>query len=224
METAAVRIAEAPAPDESALHEPIGDLRFRSLLAAGDWARLPAAIRRRFGKRVAAGDTVVYVGEVAEVSTTRAGRVLSVLARLIGGPLPLVWDAPLPSVVTVTEDGESGGQNWTRLYARRRGFPQVVHSCKRFQGPTGLEERVGGGVGMALHVAVEDGALVFRSAHYFATVVGRRLRLPRWAEPGLITVTHTELGEGRFAFTLEVDHPAFGRLLRQHAIFREELP
>lgn len=221
---AAVRIAEIPAPDAPAPPEPLGDLRFRALLSAEDWLQLPLAIRRRFGKRVTGGATVVYVGEVAELRATPAGRLLALLARVIGGPLPLVWDAPLPSVVTVTEDFASGGQNWTRLYARRQGFPQVVHSCKRFQGPTGLEEHVGGGVGMALYVGVEGGALVFRSAHYFATLLGRRLRLPRWAEPGRITVTHTELGEGRFAFTLEVDHPAFGRLLRQHAVFREEQP
>jgi hypothetical protein len=34
-------------------------------------------------------------------------------------------------------------------------------------------------------------------------------------------VTHAELGEGRFTFTLNVDHPFFGRIVHQHAVFRE---
>jgi hypothetical protein len=162
----------------------------------------------------------VYVGEVAAIETSRAGRTLCRVARLIGGPLPLVW-GPAPSVVAVTEDAR-GGQIWSRLYARSDGFPQVVHSAKRFQGPTGLEEHVGWGVGMALNVTVEHAALVFRSDHFFWTVLGRRMRLPRWTEPGRLTVTHTELGHGRFAFTLEIVHPALGRLLRQHAVFTED--
>jgi hypothetical protein len=124
-------------------------------------------------------------------------------------------------VVSVTEDKGSGGQNWTRLYARRRGFPLVIHSCKRFCGPTGIEEHVGCGVGMTLRVAVEDRALVFRSGRYFVDFGRRRVVLPAWATPGALTVEHREeAGEG-FIFSLEIVHPRLGLLLRQVACFRE---
>src|SRR5262249_14849362 len=106
-------------------------------------------------------------------------------------------------------------------YARRAGFPQIIHSVKRFAGPTGLEEHVGRGVGMALTVQVADAALIFRSAGYFIHLLGRRMHLPGWLSPGTLTVTHGELADGWFSFTFDLVHPRFGALIRQTAVFRE---
>ena len=200
------------------------DARFSALLSEAQWSSLPFAIRRRFSRRLAAGETAVYAGEVVETWMSRAGWWLAQAARILGGPLPLTPGAHLPSVVTVTEGGAGGGQIWTRLYARRTGFPQVVHSAKRFAGPTGLEEYVGRGVGMTLTLHVRDGALIFRSKSYFFEVLGLRFALPRWLCPGALTVTHAELPDRKFSFTLQVLHPRFGLLIRQMAIFREVKP
>src|SRR5580704_3399380 len=209
------RIAAPPSNDS------LGDLRFRALLADDDWAALPLPVRWRFSKRLAGGRTVVYAGEVLETRMSGAGWCLAQVARLIGGPLPTSRDVNMPSVVTVTEDMASGGQIWTRLYARRSGFPQIIHSAKRFAGPTGIEEYLGRGFGMALRIGVRNGALLFRSESYFLEVFGRRFTLPRWLSPGAMTVTHAERGDGRFEFILEVNHPRFGMLIRQTAAFRE---
>jgi hypothetical protein len=191
-------------------------------MRAEDWASLPPAIRRRFSTRLAGGQTMVYAGEVLESWMSRAGWWLAQAARLMGGPLPLTRDAHVPSVVTVTEG--MGGQIWTRLYARRKGFPQIVHSSKRFAGPTGLEEYVGCGVGMTLTVYARDGALVFRSENYFLQLFGRRFFLPAWLSPGTLYVTHAELFDGKFSFTLQIFHPRFGLIIRQMAMFREIQP
>jgi Domain of unknown function (DUF4166) len=209
-----------PQPD-CVRDEPLGDLRFRALLSEQDWAALPPAIRRRFSRRLADGATVVYAGTVIETRMSRAGWWLAHMVRPIGAPLPISRDGDVPSVVAVTEDMAGGGQVWTRLYARRAGFPQIIHSAKRFAGPTGLEEHVGFGVGMALTVHVIDGSLVFRSAGYFIQLLGRRIPLPRWLAPGALTVTHGELPDGWFSFTLDLTHPRFGALMRQAAVFRE---
>jgi hypothetical protein len=200
------------------------DLRFRALLPDADWAALPTAIRRRFSKRLADGNTAIYVGEIRETWMSRAGWLLAQAVRVIGGPLPTATDAGVPSVVTVTEDMATGGQIWTRLYARRHGFPQVIHSSKRFAGPTGLEEYVGFGVGMTLKLSVEARALCFRSDGYFLELGRRRIRLPAWATAGALCVTHEELGHGRFVFRLEVTHPRLGPLIRQWGIFAEATP
>ncbi len=200
------------------------DLRFRALMSEAEWAALPPPIRRRFSKRLAGGKTIVYVGEVLETWLSRAGWWLVQAARLVGGPLPVTRNVHVPSVVTVTEDRATGGQIWTRLYTRRNGFPQVIHSSKRFAGPTGLEEYVGRGVGMTLKVYVREGALIFRSQDYFFQLLGRRVILPKWLCPGALSVTHAELPDQKFSFTLQIIHPRLGLLVRQMAIFREVAP
>jgi hypothetical protein len=213
-------LRRVPPPADSGL----GDLRFRALLADDDWHLLPPAVRRRFSKRLAGGRTMIYVGEVLETRMNRLGWCLAQAARLFGGPLPTSRDANMPSVVTVTEDMATGGQIWTRLYARRDGFPQIIHSSKRFSGPTGLEEYLGNGLSIALRARVRGGALVFCSDGYVLQIFGRRWRLPNWLSPGTMTVTHAERSDGRFEFRLEVSHPRFGLLIRQSAAFREAGP
>ena len=225
--------AACPAPARRPAHPPeaggdLLDLRFRALIPDADWACLPPAVRRRFGKRLAQGASAVYVGRVVAVRFSRLGWLAAQAARLLGGPLPLGAALGRASVVTVTEDPDGGGQVWTRLYARASGFPQVIHSAKRFAGPTGLEEHVGAGVGMSLTVAVTDGALTFRSRRYFVDGLGRRVHLPSWLTPGALTVTHADAGEGHpagaFRFTLDIRHPWLGRLIRQEAVFRDAEP
>jgi hypothetical protein len=200
------------------------DLRFRNLLPREEWAKLPPAIRHRFSKRVADGNTVVYAGEVIETHLSPVGWAIAQLSRLVGSPLPISRDVHVPAVVSVTEDMRNGGQIWTRVYARRRDFPQVIHSSKRFGGKTGLEEHVSRGVGMALTVHEEEGALVFRSAGYFFRAGPLDIALPWWLTPGALAVTHREEGEGRFSFLLVVAHPFFGCIIRQTALFREVTP
>lgn len=206
-----------PHTTDSLLRDP----RFHRLLSDDDWMCLPPAVRQRFSKRVACGATAIYVGEVVKTSFSRAGWLLTQAARLIGGPLPISRDVDMPSIVTVTEETATGGQIWTRIYTRRQAFPQVIHSSKRFSGPTGLEEFIGYGIVMALKLLVHNQSLLFRSAGYFVRIGKLRVRLPHWMTPGVLTVTHTDLGRGRFLYRLELRHPRFGLLVDQSAIFRE---
>jgi Domain of unknown function (DUF4166) len=209
----------APIREEQLLH----DQRFRALLGAAAWSRLPPAVRHRFSTRLAAGAAVTYAGTIMECRRTLLGRLLAQLCRTVGAPLPLSDDVGAPSVVTVTEDGATGGQHWTRMYGRRRGFPQVIHSSKRFAGPTGLEEYLGCGLGIALRVGADAEALHFRSDHYFVTAGAFRMRLPAWLGPGALTISHVDRAAGQFAFVLALHHPLFGEIIRQTALFHERV-
>lgn len=197
------------------------DFRFCALLGAAAWSRLPPAVRARFSKRLAPHAAMTYVGTIVDGRRTLPGTLLAQLCRLIGGPLPLDADVGVPAVVTVTEDGASGGQFWTRLYGRLRGFPQVIHSSKRFAGPTGLEEYLGGGFGIALTVSADEQALHFHSDHYFLALGDLRFRLPRWLSPGALTISHVDQGDDCFAFVLSLRHPLLGEIISQTGMFRE---
>jgi Domain of unknown function (DUF4166) len=218
MASATISRSFAPAQSVAKL---IDDHRFRALLSDEDWGRLPLAIWRRFSKRLADGKTIVYVGEVDAADISLAGWWIAQMVRLIGGPLPTGAETGVPMIVAVTEDAASGGQIWTRMTGRRNGFPQVISSSKRFAGPTGLEEYVGCGIGVALRICVANEALLFYSVGYFLQIGRSKWPLPDWLTPGDLTVTHFDLGDGAFRFTLEIDHPRLGRLLRQSAVFRE---
>ena len=198
------------------------DSRFSALVGQDKWLKLPCAIRQRFGKRVKGGDSVTYQGIVTEMKMSILGRMLAQAARLIGAPLP--YDPSCvgqPAVVVVTEDIAGNGQFWIRQYGRKSGFPQVVHSSKRFAGPTGLEEYIGYGIGMALRVEAAPDALMFKSDHYFLSLFGRRLRIPRILSPVALVIGHHDLGEGQFRFSMRLNAGLFGEVLSQDAVFRD---
>ncbi len=200
---------------------PCQDDRYRRQLGEAGWRRLPASVRRRFSKALADGAQTIYRGEVVAMELSRAGCLLAQLARLAGAPLPFTRDALGASVVVVTEAADRGGQIWSRSYPRPGRFPQVIHSLKRFAGPTGLEEYLGLGLVMHLTMHEEDGRLVFRSAGYGLQIAGRTIGIPTWLQPGRCTVIHRNETDDRFSFTLTLDHGWLGRLVHQVGFFEE---
>jgi len=187
-------VAPPLAPRESGRDEELCDLRFRALLGAAAWARLPAALHSRFGKRLRPGGAITYVGRIVHSRRTWQGWLLAELARLIGAPLPLSDDVGVPAVVSVTEDAAGGGQFWTRVYGR---------------------------FGIALNVSADEQALHFHSDHYFVQLGQRRFRLPRWLSPGQLSISHIDFGAEWFAFVLVLDHPLAGEIFSQAGMFRE---
>ena len=222
MGMAATRTGAPPAPREDPYA--LDDLRFRRLLGGAAWVGLPPAVQRRFAVRLGPGLAITYRGHIEVCTSNLAGRLLAQACRVIGAPLPLDRTPGMAAVVTVTEDGDAPGQVWSRLYARPHGFPQVIHSVKRFAGPTGLEEYLGGGFGIALRIGALPDGLRFTSDHYFVQLGGRRFRLPRCLCPGRLDIDHQDRGRGRFAFTLTLRHPLFGLLICQRSVFADQEP
>lgn len=210
-------------------HEGSGDAadtRFQNLLPAADWDALPSAVRARFSAKPKVGASAIFRGRTTSLRMNAAGRLFALLARVIGAPLPIDDHSDqCDAIVAVTDAPREQGQVWTRLYARRDGFPQAIHSMKKFAGPTGLEEHVVEGrffgAGMTLTLSVAGAALFFTSTRYFVRLFGWRFSLPKALAPGAMVIGHHDLGEGRFLFTLTLRHPALGLMIEQETVFED---
>jgi len=198
------------------------DKRFQNCLSPQAWQALPAAVQNRFASKVAPGEARVYRGRIDHTEINLAGRLLAQFLRLIGAPLPLdSRNEGAPAIVSITDDALGNGQFWVRQYGRPKGFPQVLHSTKRFAGPTGLEEYIGAGIGMTLRLREDRGALWFDSDRYYIGGAKLRAYLPAFLSPGALHVGHEDLGGGQFRFTLLLKHRLFGRMIYQDIIFND---
>jgi hypothetical protein len=192
-----------------------GPLDLRALLGEQAWFRLPAPVRQRFE---AGHPDTVYKGRMMKLECSRVGRCFAALSRIVGAPLTAMRAESVPAVVRVSDDGR-GGVIWERRFQASGGDAALVRSTKEL-GPDGLLfERTDGGLGMALAVFEQDGALVFESRRYELVLGRRRLVVPAFLTPGICRVTHTDLGAGRFRFTLTMDHRLWGRTFHQTGDF-----
>ena len=187
------------------------------LVGADGWARLPAAVRCRFGVDHGAA---TYVGRM-ELRCSPVGRVHALMARLFGSPLCGATSSNVPTSVRVFDDGH-GGMVWERrFHTDGDRAPHVVGSTKQLDADGGLLERTDGGLAMALNVFEQDGALVFESRRFALMLGALRVPVPALLTPGTCRVVHTDLGDGLFRFELDMRHPLWGHTFHQAGVFAD---
>ena len=191
---------------------------FRRILGGLAWRRLPAAIQSRFA--VTAHLTPTSYEGVMIVRASVVGLAFAHACRLIGAPLA-PWRGEAVGVKVDVYNDPTGALVWDRTYSFPGRAPICV-SSRKIQGRHGeLMEVVKGGLGMALALSVEDGALHFRSTGYFAQLGPVRLPIPPGLTPGRAHVIHEDQGEGWFRFTLRFVHPLAGETVFQTGLFRD---
>lgn len=194
------------------------------LLLGPTWRLLPPQLQSRFTGYKPPREQIIYHGRVHETRHSFAGRCLTKLAAFIGSPLPFSHSARGPATVIVREATDFNGQYWTRVYPTSKGTPQVIHSIKKFAGPTGLMEMISPHIAVCLKLKASRQSLTFTSASYLLVFGRWHLPLPKWLSPGRLTVTHRQTGLRKFRFTLALTHPLFGDLVYQTGIFEEISP
>lgn len=190
-------------------------------VGAAGWARLPAAVRRRFG---AGHPDVDYTGRM-DLRCSAIGRIYASLSRAFGSPLTSLQARGLAATVRVRGNGQ-GGVVWERVFgeaANGATGAAIVRSTKEPGAEGQLTERTDGGLAMALDVFEENGTLVFQSRRFFLALGPLRIPVPQWLSPGQCRVTHTDLGGGDFRFTLSMQHPLWGETFHQSGVFTDPL-
>jgi Domain of unknown function (DUF4166) len=191
-----------------------------ALVGRAGWARLPEAVRQRFGEQL---EPVEYRGTFEIVRASRLGRLIARVARLLGTPVATRTGTQVRALVRVCR--EAAGVTWTREYRWPRGRPCVVRSTKIIDPLEGLIERLPVRLAMPLDVFERERALNFVSrGYYFDLGRGRngrrrKLWLPDWLSPGVTHVEHRDEGQGWFRFTMTVTHPRLGELFYQTGRF-----
>jgi hypothetical protein len=196
-----------------AVRESAHDDTIARVLGARAWTALPERARARFSRTRPA----VYRGET-DTRLTPAGRLFAWALLLFGAPLPITAGH---SQAKVEVSVRNGGMSWTRHYRGPLGLTFRVRSIKRLSEDGRLLECCAGGWTMLLDLSVEDGVLVFRSCRFFWRAGAISVPVPLMLTPGRAEVRHTDLGEGRFRFTLAFDHPVLGRTIFQDGIFAD---
>ncbi len=186
-----------------------------SLVGTAGWARLPQAVQHRFA---VAHTDVTYAGHM-DLRCSWIGHLYAALARVLGGPLTHLNTNALPTTVRVSDNGQ-GGVVWERCFhTGAEGQDRIVRSTKEVDADGGLLERTDGGLSMALDVFEEGGRLVFRSRRFWLVWGHLRMGVPALLTPGTCRVVHSDLGEGRFRFTLSMVHPLWGETFHQTGVF-----
>jgi Domain of unknown function (DUF4166) len=183
------------------------------ILGARAWLSLPERVRARFSCTA----PVQYSGRAA-TELTLLGRAFAWALLPFGSPLPLFAGEAEACVYVGVKDG---GMAWTREYRAPFGFAFQVRSTKRASADGRLFECCAGGWTMLLDVSADQGSLVFRSRRFFWRMGPVSIELPIWLTPGVAEVRHTDLGDGRFRFTLTFDHPWVGRTVFQDGVFED---
>ena len=165
-----------------------------SVLGEAAWARLPQAVRERFGEPPVVVD---YIGEFDVVRASRLGRMLAFICRLLG--TPVVPRTGLRDLVRSTKIIDSRGHLVERLPARLC-MPLDVYEQR------GVLHFVSRGYYFDLGKRSSGGRM--------------KLLLPSLLSPGTTHVEHIDEANGWFRFTMTVTHPLFGEMFYQTGRFR----
>lgn len=194
---------------------------YQQLLGEKAWQRLHPDIQNRFCVNNASCP-VVYQGVMHTVYSSKMGKLLAQLCRIIGTPLALYDGVDIPTEVKVYPNPELGGMCWDRFYQFPSRKVNRVKSTKCIHPGGGLVEMVGYGFGMHLKISEQESALCFESTQFFWALRAFKVPIPDWLSPGKTTVKQKALNDGEFQFSLTVKHSLFGRVFYQVGTFREK--
>lgn len=183
-----------------------------------DWERLGAIIRRHYFLRPFSYDQICVKGTMHDVHHSTFAKLLIPLARIFGALVPY-RGKNVPIEVHYTTRPDDATIHWDRIFHFPGRAPFHFLSYMEQIGPGKVIEFVRFGVGMKLHVAAEDGALVFRDEGYIWRLFGVDVPLPMALLMGSAYIEERPVDENRFTMRMTLTHPLFGQFFRYEGSF-----
>ncbi len=194
---------------------------FAKILGKAQWSRLPPLVRRRFEREDAGFKERIYAGQMSVIRATKLGKLLAFFCQIIGTPVVPLTGKNVGMFVRLFNVPSVRGIAWERIY-RFDNHPIItVRSTKMLGDANTLVEMLGFGLRMPLQLSEKNGDLYFESTGYFFQWGWLKIPLTHWFPPGKTTVIHRDLGNGKFNFILQTNHPWFGEMFYQEGSFQD---
>lgn len=185
-----------------------------------NWHQLHPNVQRRFNRLPTEHKPIIYKGVMKQVQRSKAGWLFAFLTRIIGNPLTPYQAQNVPMTVELSTKPGKKGVYWKRTYLFDNRKAYTVTSVKKDEDGR-MMECVGGGFGMFLDIYAHEGALHFKSTRFFWKFLKFYIPLPHLITPGRTHVIHKDLGQGKFLFTISMDHPILGQTFFQTGTFHD---
>lgn len=189
---------------------------FQTILGS-DWNSLGGIVRRHYFLRPKSKDYMCVTGEMSEVHHSTVAKLLIPFGLLFGAVIPFRGSC-IPTDVHYNSSPENSNIYWDRVFK----FDNRDFHFKSHMEPVGANEAiefVRFGVGILLHVSVENGALVFRDTGYIWRLRDYDIPIPgRWLM-GRVYVEERPIDDDRFSMKMTLTHPLFGILFRYSGRF-----
>ena len=201
---------------ESASLQSFTDI-LRQSMSKLDWAKLHPAIQARFSPSILPNTTLCFSGTMQWVYCSPIGALLAKVLR----PFSILPDTCNQNTKFDFRIFKRGG-----VFMKQRRYKlstdETFTFTSIFSEQPCLHEEFGGGIGMKLKLAVDQGALMFLDQGYFLRLGRWRIRWPRWLTVGSFELLHRNIDAQRFQVIIRVTHPIFGTLFYQRGEFMNQ--
>jgi len=185
-----------------------------------DWENLPPVFRRHYACRAGSADRAACEG-VMEVRTSWLGRLLAPLFFLTGTLVPYAGKDIRATVrfESIDKSGHSGIV-FNRVFYFPGRKPYRFRSVMLPSGGNEMTEHTRLGIGWRAAFVWTGEKIDMQHRGYSLTVFGKTLPFPGEFFLGRGQASETALDNDRFAMTMDIVHPLWGRVFGYSGVFR----
>lgn len=176
-----------------------------------EWELLDDIVKQHYEMAPGTSSSMTIHGSMDKVFHSNIAKLFLLPGRIFGALVPYRGSDISTEVKNWTRNDNTKAMFWHRTLQ----FPgkPLTEFRSRMEYSNGDEiiEYVKYGLGIRMHMSVDDGALVFTSAGYVWDIGLARIPIPTWAILGDSKIVERAVSENEFYIDFNMVHPLFGR-------------